>query len=201
MDKHRGSLYLRFGPMWAGKTTWLNGELTELSDTGFTVLKIVHADDVRDNFIEAGSTHNSSFTSLSFKIDVVRAGSLASVDVTKYNVIGIDESQFFPDLVKYVTEWVENHGKHVRAVGLDGDANKQKFGSILDLIPLADEVLKLQAKCRFCLNELEKLGFRGNITGIGGPFTKRITPSVSGAQKDVGGADKYIPVCRYHHSL
>ena len=199
--KHRGTLYLRIGPMFSSKTTWLNAQLTELADTGFSVLKITHSDDIREDVElcdNSGSTHNSSYKSLSDKISCIRASELKHIDVNKFHAIGVDESQFFPDLLQVVENWVENMGKHVRISGLDGDAFKRKFGQTLDLIPICDEVIKLHARCRLCLNELKQLNFNGNILSIGGPFTKRL--GVSKEQKVVGGSDVYIPVCRYHHS-
>jgi thymidine kinase len=200
--KHRGTLCIRIGPMFSGKTTWLNGELTQLADKRFSVLKITHADDIR-NDVEvcdnSGSTHNSSYKSLSSKITCTRVSNLKDVDVSKFHAIGIDESQFFPDLLEVVEDWVENKGKHIRVAGLDGDAFKLKFGQTLDLIPICDEVMKLTASCEYCLAELEQAGFHGNILSIAGPFTKRLGTSTE--QKVVGGSDKYIPVCRFHHSI
>ena len=45
-NKHRGTLNIRVGPMFSGKTTWLNGELTQLADKNFSVLKIIHSSDI-----------------------------------------------------------------------------------------------------------------------------------------------------------
>lgn len=202
LSKHRGTLYIRIGPMFSGKTTWLNGELTQLADKRFSVLKITHADDERVDVEvcdDSGSTHNSSYKSLSHKIKRLRTAQLKDIDVSDFHVIGVDESQFFPDLLEVVEDWVENKGKHVRVAGLDGDAFKHKFGQTLDLIPICDEVVKLNASCKICLDELERAGFHGNILAIEGPFTKRLNNSTK--QKEVGGSDTYIPVCRYHHSL
>lgn len=165
------------------------------------MLKIAHADDIRHDVSscdDSGSTHNSSYRSLSEKIVRIRASQLKGVDVSNFHVVGVDESQFFSHLLEKVTEWVEQLGKHVRVAGLDGDCFKHKFGQTLDLIPMSDEVAKLNASFRVCLNELERMSFHGNILGIVGPFTKRLGAST--AQKEVGGADKYISVCRYHHS-
>jgi thymidine kinase len=200
--RHRGTLYLRIGPMFSGKTSWLNGELTQLADKKFSVLKITHCDDIRDDVSicdESGSTHNSSYKSISDKITCRRLSTLKDLDVSDFNVIGIDESQFFNDLLETVNDWVENNGKHVRVAGLDGDTFKRKFGQILDLIPFCDEVIKLKASCKICLRELEDRGFHGNILAIEGPFTKRL--HFSKEQKIIGGSDIYIPVCRYHHSI
>jgi thymidine kinase len=201
-NEHRGTLYLRIGPMFSGKTTWLDGELTQLVDTGFKVLKITHSDDIRTDVAscdDSGSTHNSSHRSLSKKIVRTRASCLSDIDVSAYHVVGVDESQFFPDLLSEIEDWVENKGKHVRVVGLDGDAFKRKFGQTLDLIPICDEVVKLNAQCNICLRELKRVNFQGNILAIVGPFTKRLGTSTE--QKEVGGKDKYIPVCRFHHTM
>jgi len=199
--KNKGTIYLRFGPMYSGKTTWLNSELTQMADKGFSVLKIVNAKDVRydvESEDKAGTTHNSSYKSLSPKIVCIRALLLSEIDVSPYHVIGIDEGQFFLDLVTTVEHWAEQEGKHLRISGLDGDFQRKRFGQILDLIPLADEAVKLSASCKICLDELERNGFQGNILTIAGPFTKRLGNSTE--QEIIGGSDMYIPVCRYHHT-
>lgn len=201
---HRGTLDLRFGPMRSAKTTWLNMELTHKADTMFRCLKIVHVDDKRkdvESSSQDGTTHNSTFKSISDKITVVHASTLAEVDVTEYHVIGVDEAQFYPDLVTTVLEWVRQ-GKHVRVVGLDGNFKMEKFGSefgqILHLIPAADSAVKLSATCVKCLEELQANDYKGNIFAIPGGFTRKIGGDMT-SEKDVGGSDKYVPVCRYHH--
>lgn len=198
---HRGTLEIYIGPMFSGKTTRLNGELTNFAVKRFRTLKIIHCDDRRSDVASSddrGSTHNPSYVSLYHKIDCIRTDKLSSVDVSEYHVIGIDESQFYPDLLVMVEKWVEQDGKHVRVAGLDGDANKRKFGQTLDLIPMCDNIIKLSATCVPCLHELQQNNFHGNILAMLGPFTKRLTESTE--QKDIGGSDKYIAVCRYHHS-
>src|SRR5437763_7098847 len=199
-EMHRGTLYIRIGPMFSGKTSWLNSELTQLADKKFRVLKIIHADDDRQDVEindNSGSTHNSSYKSLSSKISVIRTSELTHIDIDNFHVIGVDESQFFSDLLSVVEDWVERKGKHVRVAGLDGDAFKRKFGQTLDLIPMSDEVVKLSASCQICLRELEAKEFHGNILSIVGPFTRRLGLSLE--QKVIGGKDEYIPVCRFHH--
>lgn len=199
--KHRGTLYITIGNMFSGKTTWLNGELTREADKGFHVLKIIHDSDVREDVSSSsntGTTHNSTFTTLSNKVDVVRTRELSSVDVTGYHFIGVDESQFFDDLIEVVEKWIEEDGKHVRVAGLDGDKNKKIYGKTLFLIPMCDRVNKISADCKLCLQELEAVNFHGNILSITGPFTKYLGCSVE--QTDIGGSDKYIPTCRFHHA-
>ncbi|NXS24149.1 KITH protein, partial [Mystacornis crossleyi] len=94
-------------------------------------------------------------------------------------VIGIDEGQFFPDIVEFC-ETMANAGKTVIVAALDGTFQRKAFGSILNLVPLAESVVKLNAVCMECFCEAS--------------YTKRL-----GAEREVeviGGADKYHSVCR-----
>ncbi|NWY68238.1 KITH protein, partial [Erithacus rubecula] len=94
-------------------------------------------------------------------------------------VIGIDEGQFFPDVVEFC-ETMANAGKTVIVAALDGTFQRKAFGSILNLVPLAESVVKLNAVCMECYREAS--------------YTKRL-----GAEREVeviGGADKYQSVCR-----
>lgn len=198
-NEHRGTLCVRVGPMYASKSLWLNSELTQFADKGFSVLKIIHSSDVRDDVAsncKFGSTHNSSYKTLTPKITCIRESSLKEINVSTYDVIGIDESQFFEDLCEVVEKWVEIEGKHVRVVGLCGDFQKKKFGKTNELVPLCDEFIKLKASCKFCLEDLEANGFKGNLLSIEGAFTKRLGNSKE--QVLVGGSSMYVPVCRFH---
>ena len=95
-------------------------------------------------------------------------------------VILINEGQFFPDLYEVVVDMLK-HKKHVYICGLDGDFERKKFGSILDLIPLCDNVKKLKSICSICRN------------GTPGIFSMRLTQE---KEQTVVGSDNYIPVCR-----
>ena len=200
---HRGTLHIKIGPMRSGKSTALNAELTQFTDIGFKCLKVLHSDDIRDDVCvntSCGSTHNSSFKSLTDKIDIIRVTNLNDIINDNYHVIGIDEAQFFPELYDKIYDWVENKGIHVRVVGLCGDFKKHKFGKTLDLIPICDSVEKLHAKCQICLQELSNQNYKGNINGIVAPFSKKISGNNT-EQKEVGGDDLYLSVCRYHNSM
>lgn len=207
LSSHAVTMEGRCGPMYCGKSTWLNNQLTWFADQGFTVLKVSWVNDVRTDVVvndDAGSTHNSSYTKLSPKVDRIKLCNLGDLynkqlcNISKYHVIGVDEAQFFPDL--YFTALLLNKdGKHFRFVGLDGDFKKQKFGQVLDLVPHCDSFKKMKATCKLCLAQLEKIGFKGNPANIAGAFTKRLVKSEE--QILVGGANMYIPTCRYHHDV
>ncbi|KAK0144046.1 Thymidine kinase, cytosolic [Merluccius polli] len=94
-------------------------------------------------------------------------------------VIGIDEGQFFPDTVEFC-ELMANLGKTVIVAALDGTFQRKPFGNILNLVPLAESVVKLNAVCMQCYKEAA--------------YTKRL-----GAEQKVeviGGADMYQSACR-----
>ena len=104
-------------------------------------------------------------------------------ELHNYKSIVIDEAQFFEDLSDAVAILLQMK-KFVYVCGLDGDFQMRKFGQILDIIPIADEVVKKQALCAICRN------------GKKASFTKRLTEESS--QKLIGNSN-YIPVCRECH--
>ena len=62
---------------------------------------------------------------------------------------------------------------------------REKFGELVDMVPIADTITKLSAKC----------GIRGCLQKA--LFTSSRFPSEE--IEVVGGAERYIPVCRYHY--
>lgn len=64
-------------------------------------------------------------------------------------VIGIDEGQFFPDLVEFA-ERMANAGKIVIVAALDGTFQRKPFGNVGLLLPLSEQVDKLNAVCMRC---------------------------------------------------
>jgi thymidine kinase len=99
--------------------------------------------------------------------------------VSENDIIGIDEGQFYPDLVSTVQQWLSMN-KIVIVSALDGDFQQQPFGQVLQLIPLAEKITKLNAVCHVCTADA--------------PFSRRITTETN--QQVIGGDDKYIACCR-----
>lgn len=109
--------------------------------------------------------------------------SLFSAPRWQLDVIAIDEAQFFEDLYDFCSTIADRDGKIVIVAGLDGDYLRRSFGSVLDVIPLADTVTKLTARCELC--------------GGKAFFTLRKTQETR--TELIGGADIYMPVCRQHY--
>jgi len=126
------------GPMFSGKTTTL---LTRAR--GKTVI-INHVLDTR---CEGVKTHDG------VEATALKCNALpVSIDA---DTVLIDEAQFFESL-----DCVETLAPNVVVAGLSGDYMRKPFGRILELIPIADKVTVLTAKCD---------------CGEPAPFTKRIS--------------------------
>lgn len=160
--------------MFSGKSTELLRRLKRFEIAKRRVLVIKYGKDVRYS-VENLSTHDRQM------MPAVSASRLEEVmdRIDGYDVIGVDEGQFFPDVVKFCED-VAQLGKTVIVSALDGDFRRKPFGSILELIPLAEYVVKLSAVCMICTADAA--------------FSKRI---VEGDEVEkIGGSDMYVAVCR-----
>jgi len=194
------SLFVFTGGMFCGKTTKLLQEVGKFSDLTKTnkALIINSSMDIRDrkNVI---SSHSSLYRGLNDKIDLVSLERLSDINVNTYSVIGIDEANFFPDLVETVKKWLSMK-KNIICVGLDGDYKMEKFGFIADLLPIADFFMKLNAICSECLHDLtERKEIITPFNTTPAPFTKKLHHGDKVVE--IGSADKYAPVCRKHHTI
>jgi len=170
------------GPMYCGKTTETIGKLIVYHEIGMRTLYVNTKMDTRSD--NAFSTHNKTVGSVPF--DCVKVEDLRECKVENYDVIAIDESQFFDNLKDIVLDWVERQNKIVIISGLSGDFQRNKFGQIVDLFPYADTVTKLSSFCMECKKNENKI--------TPAHFTKRTVHADSKIL--IGGKESYIPVCR-----
>jgi thymidine kinase len=207
MSQYYGCLHIIIGPMCSGKSSELIRELTRYADIGMKVLYVNYVEDVRDDKYDTiFSTHSSQYKGKKFtsqNITAIKVKHLNDIDETieDYDIIGIDECQFFTDIIDVVPSLVNKKRKVVYCAGLDGDFNQNVFGKTLFLIPYADSCRKLNAKCSICLKEMsnKNSSFIGKdkLSSINdAPFTNKFGGSEE--QKQIGGLDIYSPVCRYH---
>jgi thymidine kinase len=173
-------LSIIMGNMFSGKTSELIRRLKRLKVIGKNILVVNSAKDTRSPD-EVLKTHdNVKFNCLKV-YDIFEV--LKQVEFDEADVIAIDEAQFFPKLRRFV-ECCLLVNKSVILAGLDADSFQQKFGELIDCIPLACEVTKLSALCMHCNN------------GVSGPFTKRLVDDQR--LELIGGSDMYEAVCRDH---
>ena len=69
-----------------------------------------------------------------------------------YDVVAIDEGQFYQDIVQFC-QLLANAGIIVLVAALDGTFQRKGFGNIINLLPVAEKVTKLTAVCVYCSNQ------------------------------------------------
>jgi len=181
-----GYLELAIGPMFSGKTTWLTNLHKQCTYCNMRVVVINFAGDVR--YTAAGeallSTHDRTMIPCIMCSTIEELNAKHADEVAAAEVLLINEGQFFGDIMT-VLQFVDA-GKRVHICGLDGDFEKKRIGSFLDLIPHCDKVCKLTSLCSICRNGKEAI------------FSFRTT---SETDQIVIGSDNYIPLCRtcYHN--
>jgi thymidine kinase len=168
------------GCMYSGKSTELLRRCHRYKAIGHNILLINHTYDSR--------TGDSIMTHRKETDDAVKTKNLLDIIETEAfkdsNVVGIDEGQFFEDLLDFV-KLIERSNKIIIISGLDGDSNRKPFGQILNCIPYCDEVTKLNA-----MDMVDK-------DGTPGIFTKRITSNQD--QILVGSTEYFIAVSRNNY--
>jgi len=180
-SSEHGKLELVIGNMFSGKSTELIRRINREKSIHKKIVVINFMDDNRYSK-NAVSTHDKT------NVNSLKLKFLADFNanmIQQYDSFFIDEGQFFTDLYPFVILLVDTFKKHVVVSGLDGDSDRNMFGDILKLIPICDTVDKLCAYCAMCNN------------GTNGPFTRKIVKDSK--QIDIGGSEKYIPVCRNHY--
>lgn len=172
------SLNLIIGCMFSGKSTELIRRIRRFQSIGKRVCVINHE---LDNRITGGVT-----THYGDNVDSLRYSLLMNFvniyDLSNYDVICIDEGQFFDDLRTAVKALVEVYNLQVVVAGLSSDFRREPFGDMLPLMLIADDIKFCKAYCGICRD------------GTLASFTKRLSSTT--AQVDVGSKDKYLAVCR-----
>ena len=173
-----GYLELIIGPMFSGKTTRLidvyNTQYANNTNANIKVINFSADTRYHDSML---STHDKVMIPCIFSNTIKEV--CEEHMILNYDTILINEGQFFPDLYESVCELVETHKKNVYVCGLDGDFQRNKFGKLLDLIPLCDNIIKLKAECVKCKSQAI--------------FSKRLSTE---EQQIVIGSNNYAPMCR-----
>jgi thymidine kinase len=173
--------------MFAGKTTRLMDIACQHNHNDVLVVK--HASDVRYGSQELLYTHSSR------TLPCVVVSTLQDiVDYESYaekRYIFIDEGQFFDDLAEFCARACESGGKHIHIAALNGDAYRRAFPSISEIAPLVDSVTTLYARCHRCADPSTSVALFS--------YRKPADNMTCGLGPDVGAADKYEALCRYHY--
>ncbi|XP_055337470.1 thymidine kinase, cytosolic-like isoform X1 [Paramacrobiotus metropolitanus] len=193
----RGSIQLIFGPMFSGKTTELLRRINRYKIAKYKVLLLKYAKDVRyeENCV---STHDRHAVPARNAVMLKEC----TEECYAYDVIGIDEGQFFPDILEFA-EHLANCGKTIIVAALDGTFQRGPFGDIVHLVPKAENIVKLSAVCIICNSDAAFTRRYSAETAVGSAqhlsASSLPTPTRPVFQFQVeliGGSDKYMAVCR-----
>ena len=177
-ESNCGKIELILGPMFSGKSTRLIESIRKRFYKNKKTIMIKFIGDQRYTKKSEVVTHDL------VKYDSIECQNLAdSFEVLKnYDVIGVDEGQFFPDLVE-ISEKLAHLGKTVIIAGLNGDFRMEPFPVIARIIPKADKIKLLKAYCFNCHRDAR--------------FSLRIVQS--NEKVLIGSGESYKPACRECH--
>ena len=179
-----GWLEVICGPMFSGKSEEMIRRLRRAEIAGQRV--VIFKPRIDDRYDGADVVSHAGA-----RMQAVPVSTVAEVveHVQGFDVVGIDEVQFFePAIVSTALELADG-GVRVVVAGLDQDFRRLPFGPIPDLLSFAEFVDKLQAVCHRC----------------GGPATttQRLVDGrpapYSGETVVVGAAEQYEARCRGCH--
>ena len=173
-----GYLQLIMGPMFSGKSTRLLYYIQMYKEKGLKIFIVKPSMDNRYSTESKIVTHDGKSEPC---VSCVKLEEIED-QVKNYDVIMIEEGQFFEDLYKYTIQWCET--KKVHVAGLNGCAKKQLFGDLYKLLPHVDDILFLTACCKQCNEETKAI------------FSKKMVNN--NKIVEVGAEDLYRAVCRKH---
>lgn len=165
------------GPMFCGKSSQMCSEVERhhIADKSCALVKYSKDTRYESDGIKTHSGREFTFATVYSTLLLTNI-----VDkLLEYDVVGIDEVQFYDDCVE-VAQKLATAGIVVICAGLDSTYLGEPFGHVGRLCCRAEKVVKLKAVCMLC---------KGDAS-----FTKKIAGNNDII--DIGGADKYIAVCR-----
>ena len=177
-ESGEGKIELILGPMFSGKSTRLIELMRKYVYKAKKTIMVKYYADQRYSEKSEVVTHDL------IKYDSINCKLLRnSFDTLKqYDVIGIDEGQFFADLVE-VCEELALMGKIVLIAALNGDFRMETFPVIQRIISKSDKIKLLKAYCFNCHKDAK--------------FSLRIVQSNETVL--IGAGEAYKPACRECH--
>ena len=141
-ESNFGSIEVICGSMFSGKTEELIRRIKKAKIEKFKTIIFKPKIDSRNNS-DFVSTHNNN----KHKAFTVSNENEILIESKKYQVIGIDEAQFFGKSLVDICNKLANNGKRIIVAGLDMDFRGKPFGPMPNLMAIAEFVNKLHAVC------------------------------------------------------
>ena len=131
-----GKIHSIFGPMFSGKSSELFRKVNRYQIANKRCLVINYIKDNRYSTEDVAATHDKRL------LAARKLKSLAEIsdkEAASFDVIGIDEGQFFEDLVEVCVRWA-NLGVTVIVAALDSTFEKKSFGPVPGLLAISENV-------------------------------------------------------------
>ncbi len=187
MKHHQGRLEVITGPMFCGKTDELLRRLRRAIIAKQKIQVFKPGFDIRYGSEKVTSHAGNEYDAIPIE-NISEIPSLLENGVT---VVAIDEAQFFDEQIVPVVQDLVDQGIRVIIAGLDMDFRGVPFGSMPELLALAEFVDKLHAICMVCGEEATR--------------TQRLVDGEPAYFDDpiiiVGASEMYEARCRIHHQV
>lgn len=180
-----GKLTIITGPMWSGKTTELLRRYDRKVHAHVDCLLVKHGIDTRyghQHIITHVNTYGLHTKGQAVIYDTI-AGLISGEGLfsdRKVDSVFIDEIQFFSD--KHLCLELLRVGINVVVAGLNGDFKQNMFPGMDKLFAHASDITMLTAVCGKCRKQ-------------DAPFSCKLKETTGSQEVDIGGAEKYIPLC------
>ena len=171
---------LTYGPMASGKSSTIRSAISWCIENSKKYLIICH-----------NHTRGTDCTSRNgFSCKCVRSDSLYHLNISEYDVIIIDEVQFFGDICQFIKICKENN-KKLFMFGLDKNIFNEWFGEMEQVSKLVDYKYKKQSVCECC-------GDPAEFTMID---DEEVYKNYVPGKEFVSTNGKYKPVCKKCHPM
>lgn len=189
----KGSLTVICGPMFSGKSRELIRlmHIAEIAGQQTAIFK--PAIDTRYSHTDVAS--HDGIRMQAHSVDTAREILSVLTHLPSLpEVVGVDEGQFFDPGLSPVCLWLVDRGRRVVVSGLDRNFRGEPFGTMPDLLAVADEVVKLRAVCMRCKDPRVTASLPQRL--INGEPATYDSPEVM-----VGGAEHYEARCLDCHEI
>jgi thymidine kinase len=144
-----GRMEVITGPMFSGKSEELIRRLKRAQIARLRIASFKPEIDLRYQ-PDAISSHSAQTLRAVAVRDVDRLRAVLFPALDTVDVVGIDEAQFFDELLVGLAMELVEAGKRVVLAGLDTTFAGEPFAPMPALMAIADEVVKLSAVCMVC---------------------------------------------------
>ncbi len=188
MVHHVGRIEVICGSMFCGKTEELIRRIRRAVIARQQIQVFKHRLDDRYEGMQRVSSHNGQHLEA---YPISQAKEIFTHIKPDTNVVAIDEVQFFDSTIVEVVQQLAEQDIRVIVAGLDMDFRGEPFGSMPELLCMAEEVTKLHAICVVC--------------GEPACRTQRLVNGKPARYADpiilVGADERYEARCRKHHVI